>query len=159
MGNEGNVPQSDFFAELEHMIREHGWAVQGVFNTNAPGPSGWVYTIGLEDLGHPELVIVGLPLDTAHRVLQDLLTDAARGRRPWPAAGDTIVGLVRGGYAMRVVAVDEGVAAAGDWFLGALARRGSDEDFWPLQLVWQEADFSWPDGGCDCQPILGDRWW
>jgi hypothetical protein len=150
---------SDFSAELEALIREHGWAVQGVFNTTAPGPSGWVYTIGLEDQGRPELAIVGLPLDTAHGLLHALLVDVVDGIRSWPTVGDTIVGLVHGGYGLRVVAVDPGVAAAGDWFLGALARRGTVDDFRPLQLVWQEADYSWPDGRSDRQPVLGDRWW
>ena len=59
--------------------------------------------------------------------------------------GDTIVGLAQGGYGLRVVEVDVAVAAGGDWFLGAIARRGGTLDFRPLQLVWQLVDYSWPD--------------
>src|SRR5689334_18985943 len=83
MGNDRNVSPSDFTTELEALIREHGWAVQGVFDATSPGPSGWVYTIGLEDLGHAELMIVGLPLDTAHGLLNRVLTEAVAGTRVW----------------------------------------------------------------------------
>ena len=45
---------------FDDVIREHGWAVQGVCNPRGShGPSGWVYTIGLEDRDRPELLIVG----------------------------------------------------------------------------------------------------
>ena len=118
---------------FDDLIREHGWAVQGVCNPRgSPGPSGWAYTIGLEDRDRPELLIVGLPMSTAHGLLNDVITEAVDGARRWPSVGDTIVGLAQGGYGLRVVEVDVAVAAGGDWFLGALARRGGAAGFRPL---------------------------
>ena len=62
---------SDFFRQaryaaykrqIESIINEVGWAVQGVFSTpDHPGPS-FAYTIGLTAKGHPELIMSGLPL-------------------------------------------------------------------------------------------------
>ncbi len=72
--------------------------------------------VGSRPDGHTPVVA------TAQALLDDLLTDAVRGARPWPAAGDTVFGLVPGGYGLRAVAVDADIAAAGERFLGALAR-------------------------------------
>jgi hypothetical protein len=65
---------------LKKLLEQHhyhvttfGWAVQGVFpNENTPeGARKWfAYTIGLlARFHHPELLVAGLPLDTAMHVL------------------------------------------------------------------------------------------
>lgn len=150
----------NYLAQIEALIDEFGWAVQKV-DPRADGPesAGWVYTIGLEDQGRPELVITGLPGTTAMRVLNDLCQSATEGRRAWPVAGDTLSGLLSNGYELRVVAVDPETAGAGEWFNLAYARRGSAEGFVALQVVWQEADRSWSPGSTAHQPLLGTPWW
>jgi hypothetical protein len=56
------------------IITERGWMIQGVFPTeNDPGVD-FAYTVGLTAAGLPELVISGLPHETA----ATLLNDAAR---------------------------------------------------------------------------------
>lgn len=61
--------KKQYLREIEEIVDRHGWAVQGV----GPDPS-WAYTVGLNILGHPELVIVGLPMSMA----MDILNRAAR---------------------------------------------------------------------------------
>lgn len=149
----------DVLDDIEDLIDEHGWMVQGVFRCAGEPGAAWVYTVGLDDLGHPELLVVGLEVETAGAILNRVVDGAMSGARRWPAVGDTLGGLFRDGYAMRVVAVDPEVAVAGEWFNVALARRGSPDGFRPLQLVWQELDYSWPVESTDGQPLLGGRWW
>lgn len=53
---------------LRDTIRDHGWAVQYVESDRRP----FAYTVGLHGRGLPELLITGLPADTACRVLNSL---------------------------------------------------------------------------------------
>jgi hypothetical protein len=46
-----------------------GWAVTAVLPE--PGEAPYAYTVGLTELGAPELVITGLPHDIAHALLND----------------------------------------------------------------------------------------
>lgn len=61
-------PADDGDRKLLSDIHEFGWHV-----VNVPGDErapAWCFTVGLQhSYGHPELVIVGLPLDTGHAVL------------------------------------------------------------------------------------------
>jgi hypothetical protein len=79
-------------ARLTTLIRRYGWAVQyvvgdvcGVIGCDCPqaGEPAFGYTIGLFGLGHPELLILGVPRPTAMGVLNNL------GKRV--QAGDTLV--------------------------------------------------------------------
>jgi Domain of unknown function (DUF4262) len=63
---------------LAGMIRHYGQFIQYVFGDD-DGPS-FAYTIGLFDHNHPELLILGLPEETAARVL-NMLGDLVRDGR------------------------------------------------------------------------------
>ncbi len=58
----------DYLDEVRDIIRGHGWAVQFVESEKRP----FAYTIGLHDLGLPELLMTGLPPRTVHRVLNSI---------------------------------------------------------------------------------------
>ncbi|WP_191281840.1 DUF4262 domain-containing protein [Pseudolysinimonas yzui] len=46
------------------MIEEHGWAVRHVMGS--PNASQFSYTVGLSAFGHAEIVVTGMPFDSAH---------------------------------------------------------------------------------------------
>lgn len=58
----------EYLDVLRATIREHGWAVQYVESENRP----FAYTVGLHGRGLPELLMTGLPADTACRVLNSI---------------------------------------------------------------------------------------
>jgi hypothetical protein len=56
-------------------IAEHGFVLQGVAGESGRGddPDSWVYTVGLIDtIGHPEMIVAGVGVDTGGRVLSHL---------------------------------------------------------------------------------------
>ena len=68
-------------ASLTEIIRRRGWAIQYVGGSLCSRPGcdcgeypepAFAYTIGMFGLNHPELVIFGMPPDTASGVLNDL---------------------------------------------------------------------------------------
>jgi hypothetical protein len=59
-------------ARLRETIRAHGWAVQAVFGNHRRRHPDFAYTVGLWGFGHPELLVVGLPAQTACRLLNEL---------------------------------------------------------------------------------------
>lgn len=152
-----------YLADLEDRIAELGYALEAVSPRAGDSGPGWVYTIGLHDKGLPELVVIGMSLRVARRVINQLVTEVTHGERDWPAHGSTLHGLL-GEYELRVV--DVGIAALGDdddWLLGALSRRSRTRPESPplrgLQLVWQDEDFGWRYAGTEEQPLLGTAWW
>lgn len=58
----------DYLNILREMIRAHRWAVQFVESEKRP----FAYTVGLHDLGLPELLITGLSAEVATRVLNSI---------------------------------------------------------------------------------------
>jgi hypothetical protein len=61
----------DYLDVLREIINGHGWAVQYVEGEDRP----FAYTVGLTDLGLPELLITGLPPRTAKRLLNSIAHD------------------------------------------------------------------------------------
>lgn len=61
-------------------VEEHGWHVLKVLEDNE-GPA-FAYTVGLyHSFRHPELIVVGLPLDVGHSVLNIAGESIRRGVR------------------------------------------------------------------------------
>jgi hypothetical protein len=62
-------------ADLNDRKQRFGWALQGV-----EGARPWAYSIGLtERFGHPELVMVGVPLDAAGAMVNRIGRRIAEG--------------------------------------------------------------------------------
>jgi len=150
-------------AQQVDTIRRYGWAIQYVGGDacGAPGCPGeesdlapFAYTIGLFGLGHPELLIVGVDVDTARTVLN------AVGNRIVEGA-DLVPGeLIELEEWPRPI-VPEVVPNAGEVLLGANGFYDRPPEFSvpALQLTYADeaGAFPWDDGYAesDRQPRPG----
>lgn len=142
-------PIEDYLEELWAIIRDHGWAVQFVEDEKRP----FAYTIGLHDLGVPELLISGVSPGGATHVLNSV------ARR---MIGDGMVLAP----AMRIDCQDGPLIAVievehPDVHL-TFAIRLFGPQVRALQLVWADGRGRWPwDPGWRhgrlSQPVLGLR--
>ena len=66
------------FNDLLGLIEEHGWAVRNVMAGTAAEEVCFSYTIGLSAFGHPEVIILGMPYESAQDFL-NLIGDEVRG--------------------------------------------------------------------------------
>jgi len=60
------------------MIAQHGWMIQGV--GAGEGEPSFSYTIGLTEKNLPELITIGLPLQVAHSILNELARRSSIGQ-------------------------------------------------------------------------------
>ena len=89
---------------LAERVDQYGYTLQGV-----EGPGGWMYTIGLTDRGHPELVFVGDCQACAVGCLTELSEGVLAGDRL--EAGEVIV--LENGFEARLVSVHAAQIRAG----------------------------------------------
>lgn len=142
--------RSGYLERLREGVAERGWMVQGVVNSGSYPP--WAYTIGLSGYDLPELVVTGLPVVAAGKLLNDVASRVL-GSSP-PAAGERVA--LPGGPLVEVVALAEPSAH----LMVATALYGNE--IRALQLVHADScgRFPWsPDyrGGRGGQPVLGVR--
>ncbi len=142
-------------AHLALTIREHRWAVQYVGSGEEDDEPSFGYTIGLFGLGHPELVLVGLSIDTTHGLLQRAAAEVAAGR-------DLVPGELISWTDWEGRLYVEASPNPGEVVLGAnrFYRRPPEFSVPAFQLAWSHADghFPWEDGypcGPRCQPRPG----
>lgn len=149
----------EYLDKLEPVIEKFGWAVQGVFAIEDDDPT-WVYTVGLEDNGHPELMVSMYDIHVAHGLLNRIAQECLEGNHPWPVPG-TYLDWLNDDYPLAVVEVDEVEALTGEWFNVAFARRDSRNDLRVLQLVWCDENHQYPDDTWQpsTQVVLGEKWW
>ena len=136
-------------------VRDHGVHVLRVF-----GDDTWpefAYSVGLfHNFRHPEIIILGLPADRAH-VLINLVRDEVRAGHRFKAGDSTDKLLVDYEVTFRAVPTPQLVAHFGwaIWFY-------EDGEFPALQLVYPDRDHRWPwqDGVSPSfrvkQPVLAD---
>lgn len=66
---------------IEKNVKEHGLAIQFIFPTKEqPGPK-FAYTVGMTDIGQPELVVIGLPESLAGMVFNRVFEELRAGTR------------------------------------------------------------------------------
>ncbi|RFU20944.1 DUF4262 domain-containing protein [Geodermatophilus marinus] len=142
-------------AHLAQVIRSSRWAVQYVGAGDRPDEPAFGYTIGLFGMGHPELVVVGLDVDTAHGVLQRAAGEVAVGR-------DLVPGELLTWPDWEGVLVVEVCPNPGEVLLGAnrFYQRPPEYSVPAHQLAWRhvEGRFPWEPGyacGPECQPRPG----
>jgi|tagenome__1003787_1003787.scaffolds.fasta_scaffold19999600_1 hypothetical protein len=143
-------------ADLRNVIRKHGWAVRNVM----PGPTAeevrFSYTIGLTAFGHPEVIILGMPSQSAHEFLNLIGDEVRRGGQ---YEGGTMTGeftdedapiaFIRAEDTERLTAVEQ--------IYGQVSA---------LQMIWPDSTgrLPWQDGyrnPSGAQPLLGplpDEW-
>jgi hypothetical protein len=140
----------DYLGHVRSIIAATGWAVQSVERERMRPP--WAYTVGMTEAGKPELLVTGLPITRASRLLNDvgchlLHSDA-------PAAGEQV--RLVGGPLIEIVEVEVPDAH----LQVAVALYG--EKIRALQVVHADGRGRWPwdvgylgvRGG---QPVLGAR--
>jgi Domain of unknown function (DUF4262) len=148
------TPEDDTDSKLLADIKRVGWVVIGI-EADAEGP-GFAFSVGLfHTLGHPEVLLMGLRVPIAHRLINDIGKAIRAGRRF--EAGGRYDGIADG-FPLAFVAVAErhyreylGYAR---WFY-----RGSE--FPVVQYIWPDKQgiFPWEPGHdarfLQVQPVLG----
>jgi hypothetical protein len=142
-------------AHLAQVIRGSRWAVQYVGPGEDPDEPAFGYTVGLFGLGHPELVVVGLGPDDAHRLLGAVAGLVADGR-------DLVPGefVSPEGWSGRLFV--EACPNPGEVLFSAnrFYQRPAEYSVPAIQLTWTHADgtFPWDPAhpcGPGCQPRPG----
>ncbi|MGI5504983.1 DUF4262 domain-containing protein [Lentzea sp. CA-135723] len=139
----------EHLATLRRCIDARGWAVQAVERDRAHPP--WAYTVGLSPHGLPELVVTGLPVLEAGRLLDSAADHVVRACLPSPGDRFTV-----GGRLLEVVHV------ARPWAHLLVSARLYGEGISALQLVHADEEGRWPWDRSYCgvrggQPVLGIR--
>jgi len=139
----------DYLNVVREIVDGHGWAIHYVEDEDRP----FAYTVGLTDLGMPELLITGLPPEASGRLLNSTAHDMVdNGTVLQPAMHIDF----QSEFLLEVVELDHP-----DVHLTcAVAICGPDVR--ALQLVWTDDfrhwpwDRGWSHGRCS-QPVFGIR--
>jgi hypothetical protein len=148
---------------MEERVREflvevdtHGWIVMRIA-ADGPGPD-FAYSIGLvRTYAHPEIIVVGLPMDVAHNIINDLGAAVRDGAR---FNAGQISGAFLKDYDVTFRAVPEYQYGA---YLGWGQQVYGRSDFPVLQLIYPDRAGRWPwqDGVASqfraLQPVLADE--
>jgi hypothetical protein len=140
----------EHLATLRRCIDARGWAVQAIERDRAHPP--WAYTVGLTLRGLPELVVTGMAVLEAGRLLDDTAEHLVHSCVPSPGQRFSLVG----GPLLEVVKV------ARPWAHLLVSARLYGEGIAALQLVHADAEGRWPwereyEGVVGGQPVLGVR--
>jgi hypothetical protein len=142
-------------SKLRADIEQYGWHVVNVLAEKKRPPH--TYSIGLfATFEHPEIVVVGLPADTAQRLINNI-ADEIRDGNVFEAG--TAYDDILTGYDVTFVSVAPKHYAA--HFGRAIDYYGS-EAFPVFQLIWPDRNHAFPwDPECDpairnLQPVLGE---
>jgi hypothetical protein len=151
---EPQAPEQDdtqVLRDLRRVIDRFGWAVLHG-GGGAPGDPRYSHTAGLTALGHPEVIVVGLPFEAGEKYL-NLVGEAVRaGARFSPGAATTA--LTDADSPVVFLSVEDA------------ARLSVVEEFYgsvdALQLVWPDSTgkLPWEEGHRNpphAQPLLGPR--
>lgn len=139
------MTQADYDASMREIVDETGWAIQLVERDRRH--AAFAYTIGLEEIGHPELLVTGLPQRAAGELLNTVAHGVAHhGERPVPGERRRVKDRW-----LEIVEVDVPSAH----LLTAVRLVGPDVR--ALQLVYTDDRSRWPwhVGFRGRQPVLG----
>ncbi|KWT98053.1 MULTISPECIES: DUF4262 domain-containing protein [unclassified Variovorax] len=134
-----NIP--DFLdPHAEELIARAGWMVQGVFPTEEhPGPF-FSYTIGLHQRGLSELIVMGLPLEYGHQLLNDI----ARWQQEEPVDATRQIGKhTLGRWPMPFHLVPVAPEQVSDMVGRAIHRSRGQASFSQVALPDRKGHFPW----------------
>lgn len=138
----------------EALIAEYGHAVIHVFADPERGLPSFSYSIGMQDRGWPEIILSGIPPQSAQPLINDVVARLKERGKP-PAEGEILDGLLKGGFLMRLRALSE---AEIEINLCLACRRSGDLGREPpkaFQLIFQDPERRWPeDSGYSCPLAL-----
>ena len=143
--------REDYLGQIARLIKENGWAVQGVERDRLRPP--YAYTIGLTGYLKPELVVTGLPALRSAELLNNVAAHMLHADEP-PEPGEQIQ-LIEGPL-IEIVEVEVPPAHL------LLVGEFYDGPYRALQVVHADDRGHWPwdtgyrgiRGG---QPVLGPR--
>jgi hypothetical protein len=140
----------DWLDHVRGLMLRHGWAVQYVGRDGIRAP--FAYTVGLSELGLPELLATGLAPPRATALLNRAADRVLEGHLPAPGEVLEVAGLPP----LEVVMVEHPDAH----LYTAVALFGVGIQ--ALQLVWADGRGRWPwqvdfRGRRGGQPVLGAR--
>lgn len=144
-----DATDADYVKRMESSIESHGYFIQGVEEDR--WRPGFAYTVGLTQIGHPELVVTGMRdqvgMPFLSRVAHFVVDHDVHGLLPgdfdvWP-----------GGLTTQTIEVAEPNAHL------LMAQRMYGFDIRALQLVYADERGNWPWslGFRGDQPVLGPR--
>ncbi len=142
--------ERDYQNYMRQLINLHGWAVQGIERDGIHPP--WAYTVGLTPYRQPELVITGMGLTRATKVLNDVAAHLVHADAPEPGTQAALLD----GPLVEIVKVDA------PWAHLNLAVEFYGNRISGLQLVHADKRGHWPwdsqyRGVRGGQPVLGTR--
>ena len=136
------------------LIDKYGVALQGV-GAGRDEPE-YAHTVGLAAVGHPELVMFGVPWNVVHTLLNPLAGTVLAGLATY-AHGDTVHHLAVG-FPVRLITVRDSrrhLPLANTFYAEAHGTRGRVA---ALQLVYPDPQMRWPwEAGSSVawMPLLG----
>lgn len=100
-GSEQPAWTQAYLDQIQAMIRDHGWAVQGVFATeDSDQRYDFAYTVGLIQRGcTAELLIAGIPMSAAAGILNEIAASMANTGETIPPAEWTVAD----GYVLKAI--------------------------------------------------------
>ena len=148
-----------YMQSVIHKVGQYGWMVQSVFGTDTSPP--WSYTVGFwQNYRHPEIVVFGLPQETAGRILNDIGDQVSVGTKFEPGAPHDEIVKGHAGQRYECVFINVHTSAHGEYFGVASNFYHGRLRYRVRQLVWPDPDNRLPfETGYDpCQPILDEHW-
>jgi hypothetical protein len=151
-----NLDPDDFERELLETVRDYGWQVT-MIPEDEEG-SAFAFSVGFfETLGHPEIILFGLRLETMHSLINHIGDKIKSGSRfeHGQVATDILTG-----YEVMFVNVPKNHYLE---FLGTAQWFYSNDDFTVLQMIYPDRlhRFPWHEKAnpkfLEQQPILGVR--
>lgn len=121
----------------------------------------WTYTVGLhKNFNHPEIIVFGLPMQSAHSLLNDIGLSIKENGNDYTEKKD-YNDLVEN-FPIRFIEVPKfnyrGFFNIAKWYYDG-------DGFDAIQLVWPDTSglFEWEEGFNEdmskFQPLLGEPWW
>jgi hypothetical protein len=125
----------DYITQTIDIIAEHGWLIQWVGDPvdEAEPSAPFAYTVGLTALGHPELIVTGLPPEKAYGILQTL-AERIRDNTEALVEGELLERVIGEPYLVRVGAVCERELAKHL----TIAQAIYGDEVKALQIIWPD---------------------
>lgn len=136
-----STPSKDaYLDQVAAMIRDHGWAIQGVFATETSDQRwDFAYTVGLIERGcSSELVITGIPMRAAADLLNEIAASFMNSGEKIPPAEYTL----QNGYVLKSVSFIP--RQGSDIHLGVARAYYGRPDVPVTQYVWPDKDHNYP---------------
>lgn len=138
-GNTGRLSTEAYLDQLQATIRDHGWAIQGVFATETSDLRfDFAYTVGLIYRGcTAELLMAGIPMKTAANILNEIAAGMVNSGQTIPPDQWEL----DGGYILKAVTFTP--RAGQDLHVG-VARTFYGEPVPVAQYVWPDQQHRYP---------------